>query len=118
MSSFSATKIDGKATAAILRGEVTEQTKELLASHSVTPGLAVVLVGERPDSATYVRMKKKAAAEIGFLNVDVQLPEDVTQERLLEVVDELNGRSTSTCLGSDCCTSYPNFSFVKTLFER
>ena len=53
----------------------------------------MVLVGNRPDSATYVRMKKKAAAEIGFLNVDVQLDADVTQERLLEVVDELNSRA-------------------------
>lgn len=43
---------------------------ELKASHGVTPGLAVVLVGNRTDSATYVRMKKKAAEEVGFYSVD------------------------------------------------
>jgi len=51
-----------------------------------------VLVGARPDSATYVRMKKKAAAEVGFFSVDVTLDEDATQETVLQAVQTLNSR--------------------------
>ena len=54
-----------RALAHKVRGSLQEE-------HSVTPGLAVVLVGERPDSATYVRMKKKAAAEIGFHSIGAE----------------------------------------------
>ena len=82
--------IDGKAVAAEIRGELATEVARLQAEHSVTPGLAVVLVGNRPDSATYVRMKKKAAAECAFHSVDISLPEDVTQEALEAAVDELN----------------------------
>jgi hypothetical protein len=53
--------IDGKAVAADIRGEIREATETLQREHGITPGLAVVLVGNRTDSATYVRMKKKAA---------------------------------------------------------
>jgi len=65
-------------------------TEELLRDHSIVPGLAVVLVGSRKDSQTYVRMKKKAAAEVAFHSVDIDLPEDVTQESLLREIDRLN----------------------------
>lgn len=54
------------------------------------PGLAVVLVGNRPDSATYVRMKKKAAAEVNIFSLDVALPDTVSQKVLLEEVRKLN----------------------------
>ena len=49
------------------------------------PGLAVVLVGSRKDSETYVRSKKKACAEVGIVDFGVDLPEDATQEQVLEV---------------------------------
>lgn len=64
-----ATLISGTAISKELRGELAEHVKEMQAEHGITPGLAVVLVGDRPDSATYVRMKKKAAAEVGFHSV-------------------------------------------------
>jgi 5,10-methylene-tetrahydrofolate dehydrogenase/methenyl tetrahydrofolate cyclohydrolase len=83
-------KIDGRATAKVIRAELAEHTKSLQASHGVTPGLAVVLVGSRTDSAVYVRMKKKAAAEVGFHSVDVQLPETATEAEILGAVDALN----------------------------
>ncbi len=54
------------------------------------PGLAVVLVGARPDSATYVRMKKKACAEAGILDLGRDLPGDATQADIVAVVQELN----------------------------
>ena len=85
-----ATIIDGKAVAATIRTEVKALVDELRRDHSITPGLAVVLVGQRTDSATYVRMKKRAAAECGFHSVDLDFEADVTQEKLEAAIDGLN----------------------------
>lgn len=82
--------IDGKKISADVREEVKTMTAELVAEHGVTPGLAVVLVGERKDSQTYVRAKKKAAAEVGFHSVDIDLPESVTEEALVAEMEKLN----------------------------
>ena len=82
--------IDGKAVAKAIRGEIRESTEALVREHGVTPGLAVVLVGNRTDSSTYVRMKKRAAAEVGFYSVDREFPESVSQEELLACVRALN----------------------------
>ena len=76
--------------AATIRTEVKALVDELVRDHSVTPGLAVVLVGQRTDSATYVRMKKRAAAECGFHSVDLDFEADVTQETLEAAIDGLN----------------------------
>ena len=57
--------IDGKAMAAVIQSEVKQGVAELERDKGITPGLAVVLVGERADSQTYVRSKKKAAKEVG-----------------------------------------------------
>ena len=73
-----AKQISGTAISKEIREEMKREVMALQAEHGVTPGLAVVLVGDRPDSATYVRMKKKAAAEIGFHSVDVTLPDTAT----------------------------------------
>ena len=64
--------------------------KQLQETLGATPGLAVVLVGARRDSATYVRMKKKACAEVGVVSFGIDYPADVTQEELLTKIDELN----------------------------
>ena len=82
--------IDGKAIAAAMRGEMKTELEARMAAGGVQPTLAVVLVGNRTDSATYVRMKKKAAAEVGFYSVDRNFDETVTQEQLLATVEELN----------------------------
>jgi hypothetical protein len=82
--------IDGKAIAAAVRQEIKAVTDDLKAAHGVTPGLAVVLVGNRTDSATYVRMKKKAAAEVGFYSVDKDFDDTVSQDELIRCVAELN----------------------------
>jgi len=83
-------RIDGKAISQTVRDEVKQATSDLLLTHGVTPGLAVVMVGSRKDSATYVRNKKKAAAEVNFHTVDVDLEESTTQEELLKELDKLN----------------------------
>jgi 5,10-methylene-tetrahydrofolate dehydrogenase/methenyl tetrahydrofolate cyclohydrolase len=82
--------IDGKATAAIIQEELKEEVLRLELEHNILPGLAVILVGQRVDSATYVRMKKKTAAAIGLYSVDVDLPESTTQLDVLQEVERLN----------------------------
>ena len=82
--------IDGKAIAATIRGEIAEEVAKLKEEHGVVPGLAAVLVGERKDSQTYVRMKKKACAEVGIKSIGVDLPANVSQEELIARVRELN----------------------------
>ena len=83
--------IDGRKIAADIRKEVKAQSAELSEQHGIVPGLAVVLVGQRTDSATYVRMKKRAATECGFYSIDKNFDERVTQDELIETP------STSTC---------------------
>lgn len=82
--------IDGKAIAASIRAEIKEASEDLFREHQLKPGLAVVLVGARTDSATYVRMKKKVAAELGFHSVDINFEESVTQAELISAVEQLN----------------------------
>mmetsp|Transcript_82714 Transcript_82714/g.162240 ORF Transcript_82714/g.162240 Transcript_82714/m.162240 type:complete len:464 (+) Transcript_82714:52-1443(+) len=82
--------IDGKAIAADVRSEVKEHAQALEREHGVRPGLAVILVGTRKDSQSYVRNKKKAASEVNFHTVDVDLPETVSQKDLLKEVEKLN----------------------------
>ena len=85
-----AKKLDGKAMAATVRGEVAAEVAEMVKAGKRAPGLAVVLVGARTDSATYVRMKKKALAEVGMVAIDHHKPEDVTEEELVKLVADLN----------------------------
>lgn len=83
--------IDGKVTAAAIQDELKAEVERLQRENGILPGLAVLLVGQRVDSATYVRMKKKTAAAIGIHSVDVNLPDIVTQQELLNEVNKLNG---------------------------
>jgi 5,10-methylene-tetrahydrofolate dehydrogenase/methenyl tetrahydrofolate cyclohydrolase len=87
---MSAQIIDGKAIAATIRGEIAAEVEAMTAQYGKVPGLATVLVGERRDSQTYVRMKKKACAEVGITSFGHDLPEDISQEELLKVVRDLN----------------------------
>lgn len=84
--------IDGKAIAQQIRNEVLDSAAELQQTHGVRPGLAVVLVGDRKDSQTYVRAKKKAAEEVGFLSVDITLDESISEAELLGEIQKLNLR--------------------------
>lgn len=82
--------IDGKAFAAGLRARVAEGVAALKASHGVTPGLAVVLVGEDPASQVYVRSKEKALADLGMNSFDHHTPADLGEAELLALIDRLN----------------------------
>jgi methylenetetrahydrofolate dehydrogenase (NADP+)/methenyltetrahydrofolate cyclohydrolase len=87
-----ATIIDGKALAAKIRAELSGQVAELKAG-GVTPGLAVVLVGEDPASKVYVSMKEKACADIGIYSAEHKLPAETTEAQLLDLIAELNNDS-------------------------
>ncbi|KAF4661871.1 Neuropathy target esterase [Perkinsus olseni] len=82
--------IDGKKVAQEVRAELKQLGEEMKAAHGVTPGIAVILVGDRPDSATYVRMKKKAAAEVGFISREKVLPDTCSEEEVLAAVSRFN----------------------------
>jgi len=79
--------INGKTIAAQIRAEL----KSLVSTLPTTPGLAVLLVGARRDSQTYVRMKKRACEEVGLASFGFDYPDTCTEEELLEKVKELNG---------------------------
>lgn len=84
--------IDGKAVSAKVRAEVAAETEELK-KQGITPGLAVIIVGDDPASRVYVNNKKKACAEVGFKSEEFALPADTTQDELLALVKCLNERS-------------------------
>ena len=81
--------IDGRAIAEKVYVDLRTQMAELK-SKCVTPGLAVVLVGDNPASRTYVRSKDKMSRELGLHSVKLELPASTTQSELLSRVDELN----------------------------
>jgi len=87
---MTATIIDGKAIAADVRREVAADVAALSSAHGLVPGLAVVIVGSRKDSQTYVNMKRKACAEVGICSIDVDLPEDISETALVAEVHRLN----------------------------
>ena len=84
------TDIDGKAIAQTIRTEIKDAVEKLKADSGKVPGLAVILVGERRDSQTYVRMKKKACEECGITSFGFDYPSDVTMETLSGKIAELN----------------------------
>lgn len=81
--------IDGKAVSAALRENLKAEVAAL-AEDGITPGLAVVIVGEDPASKVYVRNKKKACEELGMYSEEYALQEETTQEELLALVGKLN----------------------------
>lgn len=87
---MTATVIDGKAFAAKVRGQVGEHVARLKEANGITPGLAVVLVGEDPASQVYVRSKGKMTVEVGMNSYEHKLDVDTTEEALLKVIADLN----------------------------
>ncbi len=82
--------IDGKAVAEQVRAQVARDVANLKNSHGITPGLAVVIVGEDPASQVYVRNKGKQTTAAGMKSVEHKLPATVSELKLLELVGELN----------------------------
>ena len=87
---MAATVIDGKAFAARVRGQVATHVAALKADHGITPGLAVVLVGEDPASQVYVRSKGKMTVEVGMKSVEHKLDMDTSEADLLALIQTLN----------------------------
>jgi methylenetetrahydrofolate dehydrogenase (NADP+)/methenyltetrahydrofolate cyclohydrolase len=81
--------IDGKKSAERINAE-TRETVSRLSKHGITPGLAVVLVGDNPASVTYVRTKDRTSQELGFFSRKIELPKETTQAELLNIVHTLN----------------------------
>jgi methylenetetrahydrofolate dehydrogenase (NADP+) / methenyltetrahydrofolate cyclohydrolase len=92
-----ATILDGKATAAAIRAELTERVATLAAAGR-RPGLGTLLVGDDPGSRWYVSAKHKDCAEVGIASIQRELPADATQADVLAVVAELNA--------DPACTAY------------
>lgn len=85
--------IDGKSVSQKVLDECALEVENISAK-GIKPGLAVVLVGNDPASKAYVGSKVKACQKLGIHSVKIELPEDTTQEKLLQVIDELNGDSS------------------------
>ena len=86
--------IDGKVFAGNVRGQVAEHVERLKKDHGITPGLAVVLVGEDPASEVYVAAKHKQTVEVGMASFEHKLPADVSEEDLFALIDQLNADPT------------------------
>ena len=86
---MSAVRMDGKALSAKVRGSILAET-EALKKQGVTPGLAVIIVGNDPASEIYVRNKERACEQCGFYSEKYALPEETTQEELLGLIAQLN----------------------------
>ena len=86
----SAKVIDGKAVAEQIRDEITEEVSRMKDEIGVVPGLAVILVGDRKDSATYVRNKKKACDSVGITSFEACLPEDSSEHEVLKFISGYN----------------------------
>ncbi|KAL3829643.1 hypothetical protein ACJIZ3_018445 [Penstemon smallii] len=87
----SAKVIDGKSVAKQIREEMAIEILRMKESIGIVPGLAVILVGDRKDSATYVRNKKKACESVGIKSYEVHLAEDSSEQEVLKHISEFNG---------------------------
>jgi methylenetetrahydrofolate dehydrogenase (NADP+)/methenyltetrahydrofolate cyclohydrolase len=92
---MTATILDGKATAAAIRAELTGRVA-VLRARGITPGLATVLVGDDPGSQAYVASKHRACAEVGITSIEKVLPVTASQRDVEDVVRELNADPACT----------------------
>ena len=92
---MTASVLDGTATAAAIKGELTARVARLR-EHGVVPGLGTVLVGDDPASKWYVAGKHRDCAEVGIASIQRELPDTVSQEELEAVIDELNADEATT----------------------
>ncbi|MCS7252666.1 MAG: bifunctional methylenetetrahydrofolate dehydrogenase/methenyltetrahydrofolate cyclohydrolase FolD [Armatimonadota bacterium] len=82
--------LDGKAIAAQIEQEIKAELEELKSKYGVTPGLAVVLVGENPASEVYVRNKGKKCSDLGINSIVRRLPESASEQEIIDAVQQLN----------------------------
>ena len=86
--------IDGKAVAKKLRAEYKARIAELVSTHGLTPGLAVILVGQNPASKLYVSNKVRACEDVGIRSERIEMDADISEEALLSEIDRLNADPT------------------------
>lgn len=82
--------IDGKKVSQIVREELKIKTEQLKSERGITPGLALLLVGENPASKVYVNSKKKACEELGYFSIVEHLPENSNEDEVLRLISEWN----------------------------
>ena len=82
--------IDGKKISAEIRAQIALDAQKLMAETGIRPGLAVVIVGDDPASHVYVKNKKKGCEQVGFYSEEYALPEQTSQEELMQLLDQLN----------------------------
>jgi methylenetetrahydrofolate dehydrogenase (NADP+)/methenyltetrahydrofolate cyclohydrolase len=82
--------LDGKSIAQEIREEIKKEVIELREKHGLVPGLVTILVGENPASVSYVTAKQRTAHELGFYSVQENLPENVSEDELLKLIDKYN----------------------------
>jgi len=87
------TILDGKALSQKIKNEVKTEVEDIVNTKNITPGLAVILVGNDAASATYVASKAKACKEAGIYSVVHEMPDSITQEELLETINMMNNNS-------------------------
>ncbi|XP_030490086.2 bifunctional protein FolD 4, chloroplastic [Cannabis sativa] len=92
--SATAKVIDGKSIAKQIRDEISVEVARMKDAIGVVPGLAVIIVGDRKDSATYVRNKRKACESVGIISFEVRLPEDATEQEVINHISEFNNDSS------------------------
>ncbi|MFB6275917.1 MAG: bifunctional methylenetetrahydrofolate dehydrogenase/methenyltetrahydrofolate cyclohydrolase FolD [Halothece sp.] len=90
MTSQMAQRLDGKALATTIQGELKQQIEQLKTKVGRSPGLAVLMVGDNPASALYVRNKERACEKLGIASFGQQFPDTITQEQLETKITELN----------------------------
>ncbi|WP_053957129.1 bifunctional methylenetetrahydrofolate dehydrogenase/methenyltetrahydrofolate cyclohydrolase FolD [Inediibacterium massiliense] len=82
--------IDGKKISGQIRENIIKEVNDLKKSHGITPGLAVIIVGEDEASCVYVSMKEKACKNVGFYSQVHKLPQNTTQNEIIDLVEKLN----------------------------
>lgn len=82
--------IDGKVLAQKMQAELAEKVTVMRDKYGIVPGLTVILVGDNPASQVYVRNKERSAVKVGFKSDTIRLPEYVSEEELLEIIEGLN----------------------------
>lgn len=86
--------LDGKIVAQTIKNEIKEKTYLLKRDKSITPGLALLLVGNNPASKVYVNSKAKTCEELGFMSIIYELPENTSEEQVLKIINEWNDNSS------------------------
>ena len=81
--------INGRKIATTIKNEL----KNIITKNNLKPGLGIILVGDRPDSQVYVRMKKKACEKIGISNFDIHMNESVSQTDIINEIHKMNNNS-------------------------